>query len=433
MRITYIAAGAAGSYCGACARDVGLARGLIRGGHDVVLCPLYTPLRLDGPDPSVRRIFYGGINVYLQQRLRLFRRTPRCLDRLLDRPGLLRLASRFAIRTRPEELGEMTVSVLRGADGFQGKEVEKLLGFLAEGLRPDVVNLSNSLLSGLAPAVKERLGAAVVCTLQGEEDFVGRLPERHREQATALVRGYARHVDLFVAPYPAYADEMSAFLDVPRERIAVIGPGVDVASYGVPGERTAGEFRIGFLSRITPSKGIDLLCEAFRLLAGEAGGPTAVLAVAGQLSKADAKSWAGLRSRLDAAGLADRLDYAGEVDFAGKVSFLGRCHAFCVPARAPQRACIAWVEALVAGVPLVVPDVPGLREIADTTGAALVVPPDDAAALAEALGRLRADAALHARLARAARDGAEEHFTLDAMVERTLEAYAQVVPAGGSA
>ena len=175
MRIVYITAGAAGSYCGVCARDVTLARALTASGHDVQLIPLYTPVRADGPDPSSTRVFYGGINVYLQQRSALFGMVPAFIARLLDKPALLRLVSRFAVRTRPEDLGPLTVSVLEGADGRQCGELDRLIRHLEREARPDVVNLSNSLLSGLAPAVRGRLGVPVVCTLQGEDQFVARL------------------------------------------------------------------------------------------------------------------------------------------------------------------------------------------------------------------------------------------------------------------
>ena len=77
MRIAYVAAGAAGSYCGACMRDAALARGLIARGHEVLFLPLYTPLRADAPVPGLKRVFYGGINTWLQHRSALFRKTPR--------------------------------------------------------------------------------------------------------------------------------------------------------------------------------------------------------------------------------------------------------------------------------------------------------------------------------------------------------------------
>ena len=52
MRIAYLAAGAGGMYCGSCMRDNRLAAALIAQGRDVVLIPLYTPLKTDEPDVS---------------------------------------------------------------------------------------------------------------------------------------------------------------------------------------------------------------------------------------------------------------------------------------------------------------------------------------------------------------------------------------------
>src|SRR6266436_905429 len=129
MRIAYITAGAAGMYCGSCIHDNTLVATLQAQGHDALLIPTYTPIRTDETDVSQKRIFLGGINVYLQQKLALFRHTPWFLDRLLDANSLLRWASRFAVKTQAEELGELAVSVLRGEHGFQRKELDKLVSW----------------------------------------------------------------------------------------------------------------------------------------------------------------------------------------------------------------------------------------------------------------------------------------------------------------
>src|SRR6266481_7854230 len=99
MRIAYITAGAAGMYCGSCMRDNTLVTALRRLGHDALLIPTYTPIRTDEADVSQGRVFFGGINVYLQQKLSLFRHTPWFMDRLLDGRGLLSWVSRFAAST----------------------------------------------------------------------------------------------------------------------------------------------------------------------------------------------------------------------------------------------------------------------------------------------------------------------------------------------
>ncbi len=428
MRITYIAAGAAGSYCGACNRDVALVRRLRARGHEAIMMPLYTPLRTDGPDPSIRRVFYGGINTYLQQRFALFRKTPGFIDWLFDRPRLLRFASRLAIETRPEKLGDMTVSVLRGLEGSQRKEAMKLIGFLDSEQRPDIVNLSNSLLSAVAPEIKRRLGVPVVCTLQGEDAFVLRLPEPHRQEAIGLLRRHARSFDMLFSAGERYADEMSQFLDVPRDRVRVIRPGIECEHYAGPGRGTQEPFRIGFLSRLSPAKGFDILVEAFILLERERPG-TVVLCAAGEVRGPNTKFLAGLRSRLAREGLADRFEYAGELDFEEKVRFLKNCSVFCVPTRYPEQDGIAYLEAMAAGVPVVAPEIGQLPELVQITGGGLLVPPENPEAIAKAISRLCDDPVNAREMGTAAAAVVAREFSADRMTDETLAAYEEALDA----
>src|SRR5262245_41676241 len=128
-------------YCGSCMRDNTLVAALGKAGHDALLIPTYTPVRTDEEDVSQWRVFFGGINVYLEQKFWLFRHTPRVLDRLLNFRWLLRWVSRFAVKTKYSELGQLTVSMLQGAHGKQRKEVVELIGWLAREVKPEVVVL----------------------------------------------------------------------------------------------------------------------------------------------------------------------------------------------------------------------------------------------------------------------------------------------------
>ena len=82
MRIAFITAGAAGMYCGSCMRDNALVTALRQLGHDALLIPAYMPIKVDEPDASEKRVFFGGINILLGLKVWLFRHTPRFLDRL---------------------------------------------------------------------------------------------------------------------------------------------------------------------------------------------------------------------------------------------------------------------------------------------------------------------------------------------------------------
>ena len=150
MNILSITAGAAGMYCGSCLRDNALAIELLRRGHQVTLLPLYTPTNPDETNVSYNRVLFGGISIYLQQYAPLFRKTPRAVDWLLDRQWLLKLAGSYGADTPPEQLAGLTLSLLQGEEGPAVKELRRLLDFLREQARPQIVTLPNLMFIGVA-------------------------------------------------------------------------------------------------------------------------------------------------------------------------------------------------------------------------------------------------------------------------------------------
>ena len=284
MRITYITAGAAGMFCGSCLHDNTLVSALIAQGHDALLVPTYTPITTDEADVSYQRIFFGGINVYLQQKWALFRHTPWFLDRLLDGKPLLKWVSRFAVKTRPEELGELTLSMLKGEHGAQTKEIDKLATWLHDEARPQIVNLTNVLLSGMVHQLKDRLKVPILATLQGDDIFLESLLPEYRAEALKLIREHSREIDGFIATSRYYADFMASYLGLPRDKIAVVYPGLNLKGHG-QSERPAVQppFHIGYFARICPEKGLHVLADAFRLLHSNYENPRAKLKISGWL------------------------------------------------------------------------------------------------------------------------------------------------------
>ena len=160
MKFVHLSPGAGNSfYCDNCLRDTALVLAMRRIGHDAASVPLYLPMMTDASvDTQLKgKIFFGGINVYLQQKSRFFRRTPRWLDRIFDAPCLLRWAGKKAGMTRGTDVAETMLSMLRGENGRQVKELDRLVAYLAEHDRPDVVSLSNALLVGLVRRMKQVL------------------------------------------------------------------------------------------------------------------------------------------------------------------------------------------------------------------------------------------------------------------------------------
>jgi glycosyltransferase involved in cell wall biosynthesis len=425
MQAALITAGAGGLYCGACGRDVTLARGLAELGCEAPLVPLYTPLTVDADlPPDTTCPFFGGINVYLQQHVPWFAGAPRLLTRCLDHPRLLAWAARVGVQTEPAKLGPMTVSVLQGERGRQRTELDRLLAFLEDELRPDIVGLTNSLLSAIAPVVKRRLGVPVTCSLQGEDAFVADLGEPYRTQAVDAIRRNVRDVDAFIAPYEGYADEMAGFLDVPRDRIRVIHAGIDPAAFAPALARPRRPFVLGYLSRITPSKGLDLLVEAVdRLVSGRNRDIT--VRVAGQ--RPDRRYFRRVQRMLRRRRLEGQFQFCDAPDRDAKAAFLQGCSAFCVPSRYRQVLGTAAMEAMAAGLPAVLPHIGVFPDLAAWTQGALLFPPEDAAALAERLAELMDDPDRADVLGLAARKGIRLHYAAARMAESTLQLYLNLV------
>ena len=121
--------------------------------------------------------------------------------------------------------------MLKGEDGFQRKEFEKMLEWLASEPAPDVVQLPNALLASLAPPIRRALKAPVHCTLQGEDLFLDGLTKPHRAEALDLIRKNAASVDRFTAVSEYYADFMARYLSIPREKIDVVPLGINLDGF----------------------------------------------------------------------------------------------------------------------------------------------------------------------------------------------------------
>lgn len=420
-------------YCGSCLHDNTLAAKLLELGEDLVLVPIYTPLRTDEVDVSVPRIFFGGINVYLQQKWPLFRRTPRWLDRWLDHPALLgRLGSR-ASSVDPAQLGDLTVSMLRGEAGNQRKELEKLVDWLLDEVQPEVVHLSNSMMLGLARMIGQRCGPPVVCSLSGEDIFLEKLTHPHYEQARELLRERAADVKAFVAMNRYFADFMAEYLDVDRRRIQVIPHGLHLEGHGqrlppVPGAAP----RIGYLARVCHDKGLHQLVEACELLAERTDLGTIELHAAGYLGAGDRTYLRQLQRRAERGPLAGRFHYHGELDRPEKIAFLQSIHVFSTPTVYRESKGLPALEALANGVPIVVPDHGAFTELVADTGGGLVHQPHNPTDLAERIAELLGDAERADQLGRAGQQAVHARYHAEAMARGTLGLYQDLLRGSSS-
>jgi glycosyltransferase involved in cell wall biosynthesis len=424
MRVIYITAGAAGMYCGSCMHDNTLVSALIAQGHDAMLVPTYTPIRTDEPDVSSRRIFFGGVNVYLEQKIPLFRRTPWFLDRLLNARWLLQAVSRFAVKTRAEELGELTLSMLRGQHGYQRKEIDKLVYWLEHEHRPELLHLTNVLLSGMVGVLKERLKVPVVATLQGDDVFLESLPQQHRGRALALVKEHCRQFDGFIATSVDYADFMAEYLGIARDKIEVVYPGLNLKGHGLPRpDRTNQPFTIGYFARICPEKGLHVLVDAFRLFKQMPGTGTARLRVSGWLGAHQKAYLDELRDKLKNWKLVDYFDHVETPDLPGKVRFFQEIDVLSVPTAFREPKGLYLLEAWANGVPVVQPRHGSFPELIKATGGGILFQPGEPKELAATLHHLCQNPSQRDELGRRGRAGVQQHFHAERMADATLAVY----------
>ena len=414
-------------YCGSCLRDNTIAGALMDAGHDVLLIPTYTPTRTDERNVSFKRVYLGGINVYLQQHFSLFRNTPWFLDRLLDFAPLLRLTTRWGISVDPSHLGRLTVSMLRGTDGFQRKEILRFVRFLAEEVSPEIITLPNSLLISLAPAIKAAMKVPVCCTLQGEDLFLDGLGEPYRSESIRRIREHAACVDAFVAVSDFGADAMAQYLGIDRARIRVVPLGLNFDGYGKWDPTDSDPFTIGYLARIAPEKGLDVLSRSYRHLRSQDGLPPSRLWAAGYLAPEHRPYLAGVRKSMESWGLSEHFHYHGELDRKGKLAFLRSLSVFSVPGPYADPKGLFLLEAMAGGIPVVQPRSGAFTEIIEATGGGILVEPGSAESLARGILELWRDPDRRRELGSRGYEGVRKHYSASMMAQAALDVYRSVL------
>lgn len=440
MRIAYITSGAAGMFCGSCMRDNTLAAELQRQGHDALLIPTYTPVRTDEENVSQSRVFFGGINVYLQEKLSLFRYTPRWFDRLFDANWLLNWVSRFAVSTQASQLGDLTISMLEGEHGHQAKEIDKLVDWLENDHRPEVINLSNVLISGMVHRLRDRLKVPVIGSLQGDDIFLEMLPEPYRKKAIDLISAHCAEMQGFIATSKYYADFMAGYLRIPRDRIAVVYPGINLKGHRGAGGSLAQQERqasrpsprkdepyiIGYFARVCPEKGLHHLVDAFVHLRAMPGVPRCRLLVSGWLGKNNEAYFHEQKTKLERAKLLEDFQYVDSPDHASKVRFLQSLDVLSVPTTYHEPKGIYLLEAWANGVPVVQPAHGTFPELIEATGGGLLVPPGEPAALAETLRMLMENPEERLAMGMRGLDAVKARFDAATMARETLRIYERV-------
>jgi glycosyltransferase involved in cell wall biosynthesis len=426
MHVAIITAGGAGMFCGSCMHDNTLAKALQDRGTDVSLIPTYTPIRVDEENQSTDRVFFGGINVYLEHRFRLWRWLPRWTTRWLDNPRVLNWATRKAVDNNAQNLGSLTVSMLDGESGPQAIQVDELARFLGTELKPDVIVFSNALLAGALKRLKEEFAGPVYCILQGDDIFLDGLQEPFRQQAIERVFERGQQFDGLIVHSEFYKRAMSEMLGFSPDQFECIPLGIDVDSHdGQPlgplthdgNPDSVKPIRVGYFARICPEKGLHQLVQAFQRIHQKY--PHVKLVAGGYLGPRDADYFE--RVKRDAVSLGNQFEYIGSPkDHPAKVAFLKSLDVFSVPTTYQEPKGISILEAQANGIPVIQPAHGSFVEMLETTKGGLLFEPGNIDELATKLEQLICDEALRYSLGQQGHAAVRQSYSLAAMTDRCL-------------
>ncbi len=427
MKVVQIVPGSGGTfYCQNCLRDGHLVRGLRGLGHEITVVPMYLPDQSGDADLSPDSpVFYGAVRMYLGEKLSLFRHLPGWAERLLDSRGLLDWAARRAGSTGADGLADMTLSVLAGENGRQAEELEKLVAWLRENERPDVVHLSNSLLLGLAGRIRAELGVPVVCSLQDEDFWVDAMNDDDSKRVWRAMGERAADVDAFVAVSRYYADRMAAQLELDPGKVHAVPVGIPLDGCE-PAEEPPSPPAIGYLSRMSESLGLGLLVDAYlQLRKDPALAGLKLRATGGQVGD-DLPFVRGLRARLAAEGAADDAEFPSEFDRDSRIEFLRSLSVLSVPVPGGEAFGMHGVEALAVGVPVVLPRAGAFGELIEATGGGLLCEPGDVSSLTEALRELLLDPARARDMGAQGRGAVQARFSTESAAREMTAFYESV-------
>ena len=428
MKITFLTPGTGSYYCGACMRDNALANALIQSGHEAELLPMYLPLMLDEESEGLDSdspVFFGGINIYLQQKFSIFRHSPEWMDRLLNKPGLLQSVAKRSHMTSARDHGEMTFEMLRldGAD-FE-KELRKLYSWINDHGRPDVLCLSTALQSGLAREIKKQWDIPVVCCFQGEDSFLDSLPDEFRERCWILMAERCRDADLLLGPSNFYGRLMEKRLGLDEGVIKTQYNGINLE--GFRGRKSLNVPAIGYLARMCEAKGLALLVDAFIHLRAQLGNENCRLEVAGAMTQGDVPLVESLKKKLSDSGLTDAVGWRPNISREEKQDFLSGLSVFTVPVQYEEAFGLYVIEAMAASVPVVQPNRSAFPELIESSGGGVCVDMDSPEKLAAAWHDLLETPERLVEIGDRGRFGVEQHYSTEAMKNSFITAVESLV------
>lgn len=427
MKIAHIIPGSGGSfYCGNCLRDSKYVSALKDLGHQVIKVPLYLPIFDDAHDLDEVPVFYGAVNLYLKQQFPIFRHMPSFVEHALDSKSVLEMAARKAGSTRAKGLEEMTISMLLGEDGGQKEELERLVDWLADEAKPDVVHLSNALLLGLAHRIKQRMNVAVVCSLQDEDVWVDAMDDHFRKEVWDLMSERGKDVDIFIPVSNYFSVEIHQRMIIPASKMQTVHLGVDTSDYS-PKPVTVKDPVIGYISRMCEENGLAVLVDAFIILRRNPVYSSVKLKITGGKTGDDLHFIKEQKEKISNVGLENDVFWAEEFEGEERQKFFDSVRLISVPVLNGEAFGLYQLEANASGIPMIQPALGAFPEVIDISGGGVIYFPNEPKTLADTLASLILDTEKLQKLSTAGLAGVKQHFDIHAQAKKMVEVYKSVL------
>lgn len=430
MKIVNIVPGFGGSfYCGNCLRDSAYVNSLKELGHDSVTLPMYLPLTLDGENTNEDvPVFYGAVNIYLKQQFPIFRHIPGWLEHLFDSKPLLKFAAKKSGSTRAHGLEELTESMLLGQHGHQNQELARLVDYLKNHEKPDVVHFSNALLLGMASQIREEVNVPVVFSLQDEDVWVDAMDAAWREKIWQLMAAKSVDVDAFISVSSWFAGIMQEKLHIPHEKMHVVHIGIQPEEYRWS-EPAVSPRAIGYLSRICEDNGFEVLVDAFILIKQDTGFRDLKLIATGGMTGDDLPFFRHQKKKLQEKNLLQDVEILPDFGMPALHDFFRSLSVLSVPVLKGEAFGRYQIEALASGVPLVQPELGAFPEIIEASGGGTIYRPNTAEALASKLAEVLSDPGRLAEMSRTGRKSVEDSFDCRKLTLNMIRVYESVIRA----
>ena len=167
-----------------------------------------------------------------------------------------------------------------------------------------------------------------------------------------------------------------------------------------------------YLGRLSSHKGIDTLIDAMPLVLGRIPEVRFVIAGPGEIPN--------LKTQIS--NLGKNALFLGEVSEEEKISLMQKASVFVLPSRSEAFG-ITVIEAMAAGCPVVVSDLPALTEIVEHEKTGLVFPVDEAKALADRILKLLSDHELSQKVSKNAKEKVQEKYNWEKIINRLEKIY----------